>query len=122
MTVDASKAMLVDLFNSCASPPVARAALASIGGAFAERVRRFAEARDLSAGAFAAREVARFARLASDADLDDLVITIQGADQPVLAGLRSILSRALAAERDSAPSVPGLPARAPGDETRRLCA
>ncbi|MBL8588666.1 MAG: hypothetical protein JNK46_09060 [Methylobacteriaceae bacterium] len=99
MTDRARKAMIVDLLHSCAHPPVARAALASIGGPFAERVRRCAEARDLPAGVFAARAVARFADTASPADRGELAAAMRQSDQPLLAGLRAILAHALAEGR-----------------------
>ncbi|MBK9082605.1 MAG: hypothetical protein IPL88_11270 [Rhizobiales bacterium] len=97
---EADPTMIEDLLHSCAYAPVARAALASIGGAFAEEVRRFAESRDMAAGVFAARAVIRYGRRATDESLFDLARLMQGSDQPVLAGLREILAQAIG-ERDA---------------------
>lgn len=95
MRIDAHRALIPDLLHSCANPTVARAALLSIGGGFAERVRRHAEARDMSAGVYAALSVAEFARQADEDDLDALGRAIDDADLPLLEGLRLILDRAI---------------------------
>ena len=95
MREDARRAVIPDLLHSCADPCVARAALASIGGAFAERVRRHAGSRDMSAGVFAARSVAEFARRADAAELAALDRAMAGADLPLLEGLRRILDHAM---------------------------
>lgn len=89
--------MLIDLINSCAHGAVARAALGSIGPAFADRVcvaARRSGADD--AGAFAAKSVRAFAREADAAELRRLAGAMEGKDQPVLEGLRFILDRAIA--------------------------
>ncbi len=90
--------MLVgDIINSCSNARVAEAALASIGGGFAARVRMAAAAAGLETGAFVAQEVVAFAE---DADGDDwaaLDKVMSGADHPILVGLRHILVVALAA-------------------------
>ena len=106
---EADPTMIDDLLHSCAYAPVARAALASIGGAFAEEVRRYAEARDMAAGVFAARAVVRYGRQASEDSLADLARRMQGSDQPLLAGLREILAHAvgeLDSDESEAPSAP----------------
>lgn len=117
MRADAHRALIPDLLHSCANPLVARAALASIGGGFAERVRQHAEARDMSAGVFAARAVAEFARQAEADDLAALGRAIGDADLPLLEGLRVILDRALGRRQSVgpehfAPPPPNLEARA----------
>ncbi len=90
--------MLVgDIINSCSNARVAAAALASIGGGFAVRVRMAAAAVDMEAGAFVAQEVVAFA---DDADGDDwaaLDKVMSSADHPILVGLRHILNAALSA-------------------------
>lgn len=106
---EADPTMIDDLLHSCAYAPVARAALASIGGAFAEEVRRYAEARDMAAGVFAARAVVRYGRQASEDSLADLARLMQGSDQPLLAGLREILAQAIGeldSDESEAPSAP----------------
>ena len=90
--------MLVgDIINSCSNARVAAAALSSIGGDFAARVRMAAMAADLEPGVFVAQEVIAFAE---DADADDFAAldkVMSGADHPILVGLRHILMVALSA-------------------------
>ena len=88
--------MLVDdIFNSCAHEKVAQAAVACIGGVFADRVRHVAAVRGLTPGAFAASAVRRFDRTASGDARDILRRAVRGTDQPVLHGLRLILEPSL---------------------------
>lgn len=119
MRKNAHRALIPDLLHSCADPCVARAALASIGGAFAERVRKHAEARDMSAGLFAARAVAGFARRADEVELAALERAIAGADLPLLEGLRAILDEAIG--RRGEPDVPWRDFRAPAEGSRAAC-
>ena len=93
--------MLNDILRACANPHVAEAAVASIGGEFATRVKLFAGAAGLNVGAYAAREVARFRADAESADMDALVAAIAGCDMPVLKGLRFVLARAFDGDRDA---------------------
>ena len=119
MREDARRAVIPDLLHSCADPCVARAALASIGGAFAERVRKHAGSRDMSAGVFAARSVAEFARRADAAEIAALDRAIDGVDLPLLEGLRTILDRAIGRYAESGRS--WRTARAPAPDSRAAC-
>lgn len=90
--------MLVgDIINSCSNAKVAEAALVSIGGDFASRIRIAAAASGLEAGAFVAQEVVAFAEDAEGDDWAALDKAMSGADHPILVGLRYILITALAA-------------------------
>lgn len=91
--------MIADLIHSCSNAYVARAALASIGSGYLERVEAMTPDADLSAGAFAARAVRRFARDAGERDFAELADAVAGSEQPVLAGLRFIVERAFASAR-----------------------
>jgi hypothetical protein len=87
--------LMDDIFNSCAHEKVAQAAVACIGGVFADRVRHVAAVRGLTPGAFAANVVRRFDRTASGDARDILRRALRGTDQPVLHGLRLILEPSL---------------------------
>ncbi|MBV1705831.1 MAG: hypothetical protein KGQ37_01335 [Hyphomicrobiales bacterium] len=99
--------MLVgDIINSCSNARVAGAALASIGGEFAARVRRAAAAADMEAGAFVAQEVVSFADDADSEDWAALDKVMNGADHPILVGLRHILMAALSTGDKTVSSAP----------------
>jgi aspartokinase-like uncharacterized kinase len=87
--------LMDDIFHSCAHEKVAQAAVACIGGAFAERVRHVAADRGLTPGAFAAKAVRRFDRTASGDARDILRRAVRGTDQPILHGLRLIVEPSL---------------------------
>jgi hypothetical protein len=87
--------LMDDIFHSCSHEKVAQAAVASIGGAFADRVRQVAAVRGLTPGAFAASAVRRFDRTASGDARDILRRALRGTDQPLLHGLRLILEPSL---------------------------
>ena len=88
--------LMDDIFHSCSHKKVAQAAVASIGGAFADRVRQVAAVRGLTPGAFAASAVRRFDRTAASGDARDILRrALRGTDQPVLHGLRLILEPSL---------------------------
>lgn len=88
--------MLVsDLIHSCSNEMVAQAALMSIGGRFAERVRVVAHEKGMSVGRFVAVVVRDFARRADDGIREALRERITGDDQPLLKGLRAVLEPAL---------------------------
>ncbi len=93
---------LREIVRTCSNVHVARAALASIGGEFAERFAADASRRDLPSGVLAARMVCAFAKHAADDERRSVEAVTRGADQPVLAGLRHILARGLAAGRTAA--------------------
>jgi len=88
--------MVVDeIFHTCSNPHLARAALASIGGEFSHRFAREASRNNSSPGAHAAQIVQAFANAASRHDRDEVWRAARGADQPILAGLKHILARAV---------------------------
>jgi hypothetical protein len=87
--------LMDDIFHSCAHEKVAQAAVACIGGAFADRVRHVAAVRGVTPGALAASAVRRFDRTASGDARDILSRALRGTDQPVLHGLRLILEPSL---------------------------
>ena len=84
---------LREIVRTCSNAHVARAAVASIGGDFAERFAEDASRRDLPSGVFAARLVQDFAVTAGQRDREGVCEAVRGADQPILSGLRYILDR-----------------------------
>lgn len=88
--------MLVsDLIHSCSNEMVAQAALMSIGGRFAERVRNAAQEKGVSVGRFVVAVVSDFARRADDEVRDALRERMHGDDQPLLTGLRALIEPVL---------------------------
>lgn len=87
--------LIADILHSCTDEGVARAAVASIGGAFAAAVRAEAERAGLSVGAFTAYLVADFARNATERDWRDISAAMSGSDHPVLTGLQALAERGL---------------------------
>jgi hypothetical protein len=96
-----------EIFRTCSNPHVAHAAVASIGGDFAQRFSRDAAKRNLSSGLFAAGLVRRFSRRAADRDWERVGEATRGADQPILSGLRFILERGAELDEDDADPVWG---------------
>ncbi|MBI5012361.1 MAG: hypothetical protein HZC06_06310 [Methylocystis sp.] len=90
--------VIVDLINSCSNDRVAHAALACIGGGFAERVRAAAEEKGVSVGKFVAMAVREFASRSDEAAQEALRAKVVRDDQPLLRGLREVLQVPL--ERD----------------------
>ena len=86
---------LREIVRTCSNAHVARAAVASIGGDFAERFAVDASRRDLPSGVFAASLVRDFAIEAGKDDWEGVCEATRGADQPILSGLRYILDRRL---------------------------
>jgi hypothetical protein len=84
-----------EIIHTCSNVHVARAALASIGGDLAARVLDRARGANLAGGAFVAHLVKDFLRRAVDEEWDGLDHAAQGADQPILSGLRYILDNRL---------------------------
>lgn len=80
---------------TCSNPHVARAAVASIGGDFAQEFCKDAASRNLTTGLLASKLVREFDRDARDGDWEALDEAIRGADMPILSGLRYILDRAV---------------------------
>lgn len=97
---------LREIVRTCSNAHVARAAVASIGGDFAERFAVDASRRDLPSGVFAARLVRDFATRAGQEEREGLCEATRGADQPILSGLRYILDRRLRAPEAQASEVP----------------
>ena len=95
--------MLDEIINSCSNASVAEAAVRSIGGNVAEAARSAAEARGLSLGTYASGEVRAFDREATPQGREALLAAIRRTDQPILAGLRFILERAMSEEADLQP-------------------
>jgi hypothetical protein len=89
-----------EIVRTCSNPHVARAAVASIGGDFAQRFSRNAEKRNLNSGLFAAGLVRRFSRQAGERDWAGVSEATRGADQPILSGLRYILERGVELDED----------------------
>ena len=94
--------MVREIVSTCSNPHVARAAVASIGGAFARRFSQDAAKRNLSSGMFAADLVRRFSRQAGERDWQGADQATRGADQPILSGLRFILERGVELDDDDA--------------------
>jgi hypothetical protein len=87
--------LIADLIHSCSNDKVAQAAVACIGGCFAERVRAVARKKGVSVGKFVVVAVRDFARRADEAAHEELRAKIVGDDQPLLKGLREVLAPAL---------------------------
>jgi hypothetical protein len=90
--------LVADLIHSCSNDKVAQAALACIGGHFADRVRAVAHERGVNVGRFVVAVVRDYGRRADDAAQEALRARIMGDDQPLLKGLREVLERALERE------------------------
>ncbi len=87
--------ILREIVHTCSNAHVARAAVASIGGEFAIHFAARASRNNMSAGVLAARMVREFSIKAADEEWDGVDEAIRGADQPILSGLRYILSHDL---------------------------
>jgi len=98
-----------EIVHTCSNAHVARAALASIGGDFARHFAAKASSHNMPAGVMAAKIVKEFARSAADDDWECIDEITRRADQPILSGLRYILSRALRDPRFSGEAIEGLP-------------
>jgi hypothetical protein len=85
--------MMHKILNSCSNVHVAHAAVASIGGDFAAQFAAEASRRNMSPGVLAAYMVKEFSVRAADEELGGLDAAARGADQPILSGLRYILSQ-----------------------------
>lgn len=87
--------LIADLIHSCSNDKVAQAALACIGGRFADRVRAAAHEKGMNAGRFVVVVVKTFACRANQDTHRALMQKIAGDDQPLLRGLREVLEPAL---------------------------
>lgn len=87
--------LIADLIHSCSNDNVAQAALACIGGRFADRVRAAAREKGMNVGGFVTIVVREFARRADEAAREAVREKMAGEDQPLLQGLRVVLEPAL---------------------------
>ena len=85
--------MIREVLRTCSNAHVAGAALTSIGGEFARQFADEAQRREVSAGALAADLVRTFSASASADQWAGAAEATRGADQPILAGLRHILTQ-----------------------------
>jgi len=92
---------LREIVLTCSNAHVADAALASIGGDFAEEFAANASQRDVPSGVFAARLVRDFAIDADAEEREAVCEATRGAEQPILSGLRYILARRMRAEGEA---------------------
>ena len=83
--------VLKEIVQTCSNAEVAKAALASIGGKFAEHVAAEASRSNLTPGMLTSLIVKEFSANASVEQMADVDSAASGTDQPVLSGLRQIL-------------------------------
>lgn len=84
---------VMDVLHSCSHGPVAEAAIVSIGGCFAVRVRSSAAARGQSVGDFTSQHVRGFTECASERDWRLIAARMEKADLALLAGLEAVVTR-----------------------------
>jgi hypothetical protein len=87
-----------EIIHTCSNEKVAQAAVASIGFAFALRVKHAADTYGLSIGAFGARVVREFGRVADEHERGAVLSAMERSQHLVLCGLRAILERKLEAD------------------------
>ena len=83
--------VLKEIVQTCSNAEVAKAALASIGGKFAEHIAAEASRSNLTPGMLTSLIVKEFSANASVEQMADVNSAASGTDQPVLSGLRQIL-------------------------------
>lgn len=83
--------LFAEIIHTCSHEKVARAAVASMGPYFAEKVRVTACDRGLSIGVFTAHAVREFDECGKEAERQAIRKAMDGSDQPILTGLRLIL-------------------------------
>ncbi len=83
--------VLAEIVHTCTHDAVAHAAAASLGPEFLDRVRRAAQKRALSPGAFVAQSVQRFSNAADEPARRALQTAVRGTDMPLLRGLALIV-------------------------------
>jgi hypothetical protein len=94
--------LIDEIVHTCSNEEVARAAVASLGLAFASRVKSAADLHGVSIGAFTARVVREFGEDTQSLKRRAVDRAIHKADQPILRGLQIILERQL-----EEPTLPG---------------
>jgi hypothetical protein len=87
--------LLDEIVHTCSHEKVAQAAVASLGFAFLLRVKRAADQRGVSIGAFTANIVREFGEDARAHERRAIDRAMCKADQPILRGLQTILERQL---------------------------
>ena len=90
-TTEDTQMVLREIVQTCSNAEVAKAALASIGGKFAEHVAAEASRSNLTPGMLTSLIVKEFSANASFDQMADIDVAASGTDQPVLSGLREIL-------------------------------
>jgi len=83
--------VLKEIVQTCSNAEVANAALASIGGKFAQHIAAEASRSNLTPGMLTSLIVKEFSANASFDQMADVHAAASGTDQPVLSGLRQIL-------------------------------
>lgn len=91
-----------EILHTCSNEKVAQAAVASLGFAFASRVRGEAEGHGVTTGVLVAGIVRDFGKTADADDRRAVVRAMEKTDQPILVGLRFILDAYMQTKRDSA--------------------
>jgi len=86
---------LQEVVRSCTNPRIAEAALASIGGAVAARIRAEATRGDIAPGALVAELVSEFDEHCCSSIRASTEEAMRASEQPVLTGLQHILGHAL---------------------------
>ncbi len=99
-----SPVSIEEIVHTCSNEKVAHAAVASLGFAFATRVRNEAESHGVTTGAFVARLVREFGRAADAGERRAVQRVMDKADQPILCGLRFILEGRLRSAQGTASS------------------
>lgn len=87
--------LMRDMIHSCSNKDVAQATVTCIGGRFADRVRKAADAQCVPVGCFVADIARSFAASADDEALDALQRNVEDSEQPILCGLRHVVEQAL---------------------------
>ncbi len=82
-----------EILHTCSNSYVASAAVASIGGEFADRFSRVAARGEMSKGTLAAQIVRGFSERASTEQRDAVRRAAHGSDHPILSGLHYILAQ-----------------------------
>jgi len=90
--------LIADMIHSCSNANVAGAAVACIGGNFADRVACAADRKGVDVGHFVSLVVRDFARASTPEAIGALAHELAGADQPILQGIVQLVEPALGAD------------------------
>jgi len=88
--------LIDEIVHTCSHEKIAQAAVASLGFAFASRVKAAADIQGVTIGAFAANVVQEFGDGAQASERRAVDRAMHRADQPILLGLQIILEGELA--------------------------